>query len=762
MDMNNNNEQIVTKSEFNGYWIPRHNAKVMKAGLENNKAPFLPDANGNINSEAVFNFTTHYCLPLTRLIPVQFKKMEEGYKSNIVGTRTIIDSLNISIKENEKGVFYNFKDETGEIHTSSLFFAEQTTNPELMIKEGNENISLKGDFKDYSMVIATSEPKEYLGTYMAACRSGMKLSVEPQIAEEFKKNLMPVLENELKKSEDKDKSLPSLQELLFEADRRGSEILKVLSTEQNLQQNKENIYSVEVNAAKTKFGDIIRETFLKVSDTEPNTTPEEKQARYDKWYRSEVDEIMEEIKSGNQDVIKAVMDFNTDKNSHVNKWYTPEETFNRDVQYKLLPELYEKVQDRIIKEYEEKKIPYVVMISSESPVFPCENKVYTVKDFNELLLQADKEFHNRREYAHKKYGSADNYWDLENEGKIPEEDKGIQFGYDKTNFKFFNIPNPENPEDTFSYEPSRYDIGDGNGSIFDYVRSTCSHDVFIAALNKLENEIYFPAISDSTKKDVESIIEKQSSVLKEKLKVYYEKLDKAQNDYKELHKHWLIESSEAELVDRNLKEALGNIKFTYETSMKNVFNEVLNEFPFASGNVSNSPFLKYVANEAKKMVISELYLPSREAQKAMNNEDYKSYNSTDWQKLRKVWEQFPANVNLTEYTEKLLQEQCLEKGMSVPTEEKKNPEEVISSFIENIRKRLPNDESKKTSIENVLSAASKAIKSLPKYDKFIVNGYLNGIDLQNKEDLAKFLKKEMKPKTQKKVQKKNINLGMEM
>ena len=146
----------------------------------------------------------------------------------------------------------------------------------------------------------------------------------------------------------------------------------------------------------------------------------------------------------------------------------------------------------------------------------------------------------------------------------------------------------------------------------------------------------------------------------------------------------------------------------------------------------------------------------------MNNEDYKSYNSTDWQKLRKVWEQFPANVNLTEYTEKLLQEQCLEKGMSVPTEEKKNPEEVISSFIENIRKRLPNDESKKTSIENVLSAASKAIKSLPKYDKFIVNGYLNGIDLQNKEDLAKFLKKEMKPKTQEKVQKKNINLGMEM
>ena len=64
--------------------------------------------------------------------------------------------------------------------------------------------------------------------------------------------------------------------------------------------------------------------------------------------------------------------------------------------------------------------------------------------------------------------------------------------------------------------------------------------------------------------------------------------------------------------------------------------------------------------------------------------------------------------------------------------------------------------------QNILNAASETIKILLTYDKFIVNGYLNGVNIQNKEDLAKFLKKEMKPKTQKKVQKKNINLGMEM
>ena len=429
----------------------------------------------------------------------------------------------------------------------------------------------------------------------------------------------------------------------------------------------ENIYPDDVNAAKTKLGDIVREAFLKVPENDKETTPEERQKRYDKWYRSMADEIMEEIKAGNAEIIKAVNDFELNKEKHTegNKWYSAEEAFGRDVQYKLLPDLYQKVQDRIKAEYDEKKIPYVVMFSSESPVFPSENKVYTVKEFNELILQADKEFHNRKECAEKKYGSADNYWDLENEGKLPEEDKGIQFGYDKTNFKFFNIPNPANPEDTFSYEPSRYDIGDGNGSVFDYVRSTCSHDEFIEALNRLETQLYFPGVTDSQREFVEKTVKEQSETLKKNLKAKMEDLDKAQDEYKELHKKWLIESSDAERVDELLKNALAAIKTTYDTSMEEVFAKVLDEYPFASGDVTGSEFLKYTANEAKKMIVSELYLPSRDAQKAMNAEDYKSYNSVDWAKLRKIWEQFPANVNMTEYAEAMLQDKCNSKGIAV-------------------------------------------------------------------------------------------------
>ena len=151
---------------------------------------------------------------------------------------------------------------------------------------------------------------------------------------------------------------------------------------------------------------------------------------------------------------------------------------------------------------EENKNPYVQLIWSESQVFPTEDKNYSIKEFNELILNADREFHNRRKYAEKKYGSIDNYWELEEAGNLPEEDKGIRFGYDKTRFKLFNIPNPANPEDTFSYEPSRYDIGDGNGSIFDYVRSTCSYDDFINALDQLEKELYFPDVTRQQQEDI--------------------------------------------------------------------------------------------------------------------------------------------------------------------------------------------------------------------------------------------------------------------
>ena len=65
----------------------------------------------------------------------------------------------------------------------------------------------------------------------------MKLSVDPQIAEEFKSKLMPTLENDLKKQEERNKELPTLSNLLFDADKRATEITRTLSQSQAPEQN---------------------------------------------------------------------------------------------------------------------------------------------------------------------------------------------------------------------------------------------------------------------------------------------------------------------------------------------------------------------------------------------------------------------------------------------------------------------------------------------------------------------------------------------
>ena len=240
MENKNPFETPVAKKEFNGFWIPSHNAKVFKEGLENNKAPFLPDQNGKIKAEPIYNAATGYSLPANRLIPVQFAKLNKGYESNVVAYRTSINGMDNYIREGEKGVFYNFKDEKdGTIHTSSLFFAEQTENPEVFMRISSEKIKQMDNLKDYSMVIGSSEPKEYLGSYLAACKAGFNISVDPALASEFKANILPTLENDMKKIEEKNKELPSLGNILFEADKRSSEILKSLVQSKEVTQEQE-------------------------------------------------------------------------------------------------------------------------------------------------------------------------------------------------------------------------------------------------------------------------------------------------------------------------------------------------------------------------------------------------------------------------------------------------------------------------------------------------------------------------------------------
>ena len=423
-------------------------------------------------------------------------------------------------------------------------------------------------------------------------------------------------------------------------------------------------------AASQKFERIINETFFTLTEEEKSEgiTEEKKKQRYEFRYRPMADEIRAEITAGNAEVIKEIEDFSEDKSTHKTEdsWYSVERSYRYAVTRKLIPSLYGKTQDRIKADFDARKIPYIQLEFSESPDFGPDGKIYTLKEFNEILTEADSVFHNRRNYAYEKYGSADKYWELEKNGKIPDEDKGISFGYDKTRFKIFNIPNPAKHNDTITYEPGRYDIGDGNGSVFDYVREGCSYDDIIEGMNRLEEEIYFPHITDSQKLFVERAVSSVAKDLRNNAEAAKKAVKQADEFYKSAHNQILVDKSQWDKAEDAQKESIASVRKAYDDAVGDLYSRILNEYPFAPGDGKNSEFMRYIANSAKKMVEEELYRPIRESQKAMN--EGQNYE-IDWDIQRKIRTALPAAVNLDDYTRNLLWNAAIERGISVSERE---------------------------------------------------------------------------------------------
>ena len=135
LDSNKPFNNSVSEKQFNGFYIPAHNAKIIKDSIENGTATFLPDQNGNVNAKPIINGNTGYCLNAKDLIPMQVIQKDN---SNIAVTYKTTQNLGTRIKEGEKGFFYNFQREDKTIGTSQFFFPEQTENPQLIKEKVSE------------------------------------------------------------------------------------------------------------------------------------------------------------------------------------------------------------------------------------------------------------------------------------------------------------------------------------------------------------------------------------------------------------------------------------------------------------------------------------------------------------------------------------------------------------------------------------------------------------------------------------------------
>lgn len=228
----------ISKNDWNGAYVPKHTAKLIKAGIENGTAPFIPN-NGQLNPLLVFNVNTGYALEAKDLIPVLLTKIEKGYESNAVGTYATMTKNNNSVKQDEKGIFYNFKGQDGEFHHSAYFFGDQLENPVAFEELAKKSIKQPLNLKTEKFVISSPEVTEYLGTYVAACKSGAKVEVTPEIAEKFKANMLVVAENELKRTNaEKKPDIPKVSDLLFAVEKKSSEIVKNREKELGIGQEK--------------------------------------------------------------------------------------------------------------------------------------------------------------------------------------------------------------------------------------------------------------------------------------------------------------------------------------------------------------------------------------------------------------------------------------------------------------------------------------------------------------------------------------------
>ena len=228
----------ASKSDWNGAFVPKHTAKLIKTGIESGNAPFLPKPqdivrNGEtsftvqMSPQLVYTANTGYALDAKDLIPVQLEKAAKGYESNAVGTYKSAENAKTQIKKDEKGVWFNFKGQDGEFHHSAYFFPEQTVHPERLTEFANGNFRQSQNLSNDTIRIDSPEVTEYLGAYVAACKSGAKIEVSPEVAEKFKQNILAVADNELKRTNaEKNPEIPKMSELLTNADKKAHEIVK--------------------------------------------------------------------------------------------------------------------------------------------------------------------------------------------------------------------------------------------------------------------------------------------------------------------------------------------------------------------------------------------------------------------------------------------------------------------------------------------------------------------------------------------------------
>lgn len=186
----------VKKANMAGYQNSKNNAIMIKQSIEKGKAPFLPDENGIITPVPIYNAKTGFLMANKDLIPLAIIKQEKGYQSSMVGTSKFALESDTHSKENEKPYYYTFKDrDTGTFRSGSVFFADQMEDSKKFEQSASEKVQSQSNKN--LVTIEINNKDEYLAKYIAGCKTGVFLSVSPEVAKDFQKEMSEYCDNYL-------------------------------------------------------------------------------------------------------------------------------------------------------------------------------------------------------------------------------------------------------------------------------------------------------------------------------------------------------------------------------------------------------------------------------------------------------------------------------------------------------------------------------------------------------------------------------------
>lgn len=245
------------KKEWFGNYVPKHTAKLIKDSFEKNESPLLPNKDGIIEPNQIINANNGWVLNAKDLIPAQITKQNASFESYVVGTRNSLTNAGVDVKENEKGLYFNFKNDKGEYHSSLFYFPEQTSNPKKLVELAqSKEKSLNGiqkNLKDITLNVDSAN--DYLAKYMVANKSGAKIKVSPEVVNQFKENMLEICNNELKRTTaEKNPVIPKLNDVLFNADKKANELIKNINKERGIGQNQKEIKPKQNNRKPIEIG----------------------------------------------------------------------------------------------------------------------------------------------------------------------------------------------------------------------------------------------------------------------------------------------------------------------------------------------------------------------------------------------------------------------------------------------------------------------------------------------------------------------------